>query len=96
MNHIPTTTLRKIRAAKPCKDGYKYLLSQLPPGWDEDDEISLPALLLLTRHTEDVVWVCVLGLFGPAVRIADANIVVFIADAKDYWRLLAAELAKVE
>jgi hypothetical protein len=67
LEYNSTTTLRRIRKAKPCEDGWKKLLSRL--GKTEADDEPLDLLTVLDSNGfEDALWV--LSYAMPDDRLA--------------------------
>lgn len=52
---IATTTLNKIRAARPCEDGWKKLLAHLGKTKADDDVITLKTVLE-SNGIDDALW----------------------------------------
>ena len=67
MTYDSTTTLARIRAAKPCKDGWSKLLAHLGKTAEDDDP--LPLLTVLDSNgLDDALWV--LSYAMPDDRLA--------------------------
>jgi len=67
MTYDSTTTLNRIRAAKPCKDGWEKLLSHLGKTSADDEPLQL-LTVINSNGFDDALWV--LSFAMPCDRLA--------------------------
>ena len=57
MNNQPVTTLNKIRAQHPCKEGWEKLLAHLGKTKADDEEVPF-SVILESNGLDDALWCC--------------------------------------